>query len=200
MTTSITTFKTPEVTVRFSNMEIDALRKKFTMLVETKSAKQRKFVGKIVSGNITAELADYFSLLKDEKVKVPADNEQGYEFIPTGKKLTNFQKYLKKAGIEYYPNILKDLSFEAYNTSEDYKSNPFRLVVYAGGNSTLTLVNISSKVKISHVDTTTGEVSDKYYHRLFTDSNGNTRRSFVIPKNYRRLMVQEVKEVEVLQD
>lgn len=198
MTTTVTSFNTPDVTVRYSLIEIDAIKKHFSMYVETKTKAQRKFTGKMVSGNITPELAEYFSLLKDEKVKVAADNEAGFEFIKTGHRLTNFQKYLKKSGIEYSANILKELVFESHNTSEDYKSNPFRLVIYTTGNATLTLVNISSKKKVSYVDTATGAVTDKYYHRLYTDASGKTRRSFVIPKNYRRLMVQVAKEVEVV--
>lgn len=198
MKTTISNFVTPEVDVRFSNLVVDSLKKHFTMTVGTRAIGKRKFTEKQISGNITSDLADWFSLLRDEKVKVAADNEQGFEFIKTGRKLTNFQKYLTKRGIEQTPNILNSLVFESPNDSQDYALNPFRLVVYTTGKCTLTLVNVASKKKVSHVDVNTGETTDKYYNRLFINKEGKAQKSFIIPQYFRRLMVQETKEIEVM--
>ena len=117
MKTLISKFVAPQVEVRFSNLVVDSLKKHFSMTVGTRAAGKRKFTEKEISGNITADLADWFSLPRDEKVKVAADNEQGFEFIKTGRKLTNLQKYMMKRGIDEVPNILNQLVFEYHQSA-----------------------------------------------------------------------------------
>lgn len=197
MKTTISTFVTPEGKVRISNLVVDSYSKHFTASIGFKAKGKRTYKFKDISGTVTTELAEWLSKLTPEKVKIAADNEQGFQFVPTGRRLTFFQKYLIKRGIPE-DTLLPSLVFESDNTSQSYAENPFRLVSYASGKFTLTLVNASSKKIVSHLDTSTGQITNKYYQRLFTDKEGNTRRSFITPDHYKRLIKQVQTEVETI--
>lgn len=196
MKTIVSKFNAPEVTVRITNLSVDAYNKKFSLTLSTKEKGKRKWNTEDIAGTITKEVAEYFSLLKDEKIKVVADNEVGYVYQTTGRKLTNFQRYLIKRGIQETPGILSAMKFEADNYSEEYPQNPFRIVRYQDGRNTLTLINVSSMVRKAYLDPNSNETTSRYSYRTFVDANGQTRRSFIIPKYYRRLVVQELIEVE----
>lgn len=193
----ILSYTTPEVTVQFSNISVDAFRKQFTLTLGTKEKGKRKFTERQISGSITKELASWLSELTPEVVKVKADNEEGFIKMKTGRKLTGFQKYLIKRELELFNSPLRALTFTADNNSEDYASNPFRLVCYANGHNTLTLVRARSMKVVERLDTTTGEVHKSFYNQTFVDDNGITRKSFNIPKFYRRLILQQEVEVEL---
>ena len=196
MKTSILKFVAPEGTVRLSNMVIDAYKKQFSAILGFKAKGKRTFTEQAVAGTITGELANWFSLITDEKIKVEALNERGYIMEKTGRKLTNFQKYLKKMNIEETPNVLHSLIFEDNNTSEVYQNNPFKLVMYAEGKCTLSLVNSVAKTKIERVEPSTGEIHTYYKDRYFVDANGKNRKSYTIPAYYKRLIVQQQVEVQ----
>lgn len=198
MKTTVSTFVTPEVVVRLSNINVNPKERKVTFTLETKTEKRKTFDKQIVEASITSELYNYLTLLKDDKVKVAANNEKGYEYIKTGTKSTSFQKFLAKKQIAYKTGILSELVFESLNTSEDYLSNPFRLVRYSNGNSVLTLVNLPSKSKKDVVDIATGEIKSFYSQKIGTLADGKRVKAFIMPAKYRRLVIQESKEVEVI--
>lgn len=198
MKTTVSTFVTPEVVVRLSNINVNPKERKVTFTLETKTEKRKTFDKQIVEASITSELYNYLTLLKDDKVKVAANNEKGYEYIKTGTKSTSFQKFLAKKEIAYKTGILSELVFESLNTSEDYLSNPFRLVRYSNGNSVLTLVNLPSKSKKDVVDIQTGEIKSFYSQKIGTLADGKRVKAFIMPAKYRRLVIQDTKEVEVI--
>lgn len=192
MTTQVTTYETPEVTVLLSNLEIDLKSKKFSLDLGTKTKRQKKFRLEKVSGNITNELYSYLTRMTD--VKVPVKDGEEVKWIKTGRQATLFQKFLAKKGVDFYPGILKDMTFECSNTSDKYAENPFRLVML-GENNVLTLVNIPSKSKttVLNQDGTTST----YYKVKKGTFNGKTMRAFIRPDRYRRLVIKTTKEVEV---
>ena len=198
MKTTVSTFVTPAVIVRLSNIVVTPKERTATFTLETKTAKRKTFDKQIVTATITSELYNYLTLLKDDKVKVAANNQNGYEFIKTGTRSTSFQKFLAKKEIAYAPGVLATLVFESENESADYLSNPFRLVMYANGNAVLTLVNLPSKSKKETVDPTTGEIKSFYSNKIGTLADGTRVKAFIRPEKYRRLVVQSTKEVEVI--
>lgn len=199
MKTNVLSFVTPEAKVRFSNVTINPEERTASFTLSTKAKRARKWTEEQITSTITAELYNYLTLMRDDQVKVPANNERGYDLIKTGTKSTSFMRYLKRREMEFASGVLKSMVFECDNTSEDYYSNPFRLVRYVEGNSVLTLVNVQSKSRKETVDVETGEVSVKYATRYGQLKDGTTVKAFIMPKNYRRLVVQENKEVEVFE-
>ena len=199
MKTTVSTFVTIDAVIRMSNINIDFKQRKGSMVLGIKEAGKRKFSEENVNFTITSELYDYLVLLRDNKVKVAADNERGYDFIKTGTKSTSFQKFLAKIDKEFKPGILQELVFETNNTSDDYCSCPFRLVKYAEGNAVLTLVNLVSKSKKDIIDPSTGEVKTFYSQKYGTLNDGTRVKAFVRPEKYRRFIQQTISEVEVVE-
>ena len=198
MKTTVSTFVTPEVLVKFSNISVNMKERKISLEVATKTPKRKTYDKELVEATMTAELYNYLTMLRDDKVKVAADNEQGYQFINTGTKSTSFQRFLAKKEVQYKPGILQELVFETDNTSSDYLDNPFRLVKYSNGNAVLTLVNLPSKSKKETADPTTGEVKAFYSTKIGTLADGKRVKAFIRPEKYRRLVLQSTKEVEVM--
>lgn len=202
MTTSnvqtVTTFVTPEAVIRMSNIRVLPKERKAIITLGTKEKGKRKFTEVEVEASITSELYDYLTVLKDDKVKVAADNEKGFEFIKTGTRSTSFQKFLAKKGIPFAHGVLSTIVFESDNTSPDYLANPFRLVMF-NDRAVLTLVNIPSKSRKEIVDISTGEVKTYYNQKYGSFADGTRVRAFIRPEKYRRLVVQSTKEVEVIQ-
>jgi hypothetical protein len=199
MKTTISTFVTPEVKVKLSNININPSERKVMLTLGTKEKGKKKFNDEVVEATITSELYNYLTLLRKDKIQVVADNERGFDWKDTGTSSTSFQRFLAKKGIEYKSGILPTLVFEGENTSTDYIENPFRLVRYANGNAVLTLVNLPSKSKKETVDVSTGEVKSFYSNKIGTLADGTKVKAFVRPEKYRRLVIQTTKEVEVFQ-
>ena len=199
METTVSTFVTPEVQVRLSNISVNPKERKATITLGTKEKGKKKFTDEVVVVTITSELYNYLTLLRKDKIQVVADNEKGFQWIDTGTSSTSFQRFLAKKGIEYKSGILSTLVFEGDNNSTDYIENPFRLVRYANGTAVLTLVNIPSKSKKESVDVSTGEIKTFYSNKIGTLADGSRVKAFIRPEKYRRLVIQSTKEVEVFQ-
>lgn len=194
----ITEFSTPDVMVRLTGLTINPKERKATFTLSTKAPRARKWTDEVVTSTITAELYNYLALMRDDQVKVAANNERGFDFVKTGTRSTSFMRYLKKREIEFTSGILSTLVFECNNTSDVYIDNPFRLVRYAEGNSVLTLVNVQSKSRKEIIDVETGDITTTYSTRYGQLKNGQVVKAFIMPNNYRRLVVQTTREVEVM--
>lgn len=192
MKTVIKSFETPNALVNFSKITLDTNKRTFSLTLKTKEQGQRKFREEKIEGTITNELNDYFTLLKDVKVPVKTEDDKVI-WVPTGRKLTNFQRFLAKTDREISIKI-EDMVFECNNTSETYQDNPFRLVMLDQKNI-LTLVTTPSKSK-KQVVQADGTVKT-FYRRKQGVYQGKKVNAFISPKNYRRLIIQTEKEVEV---
>lgn len=199
MKTTVSTFVTPEVQVRLSNIVVNPKERKATFTLATKEKGKKKFTEEVVTATITSELYNYLTLLRKDKIQVVANNERGFKWIDAGTSSTSFQRFLTKKGIEYKSGVLSTLIFESANTSTDYIENPFRLVRYANGTAVLTLVNLPSKSKKETVDVSTGEIKAFYSNKIGTLADGTRVKAFIRPEKYRRLVVQTTTEVEVYQ-
>lgn len=197
MTTTIKTFVTPDVQVKLSNILVNPKERKATITLGTKAKGKRKFTEQQVEATITSELYNWLTRLTDNKVKVAADNEAGFEFIPTGERSTGFQKFLAKKGLEFKTGILQSLEFVSHNTSTEYQDNPFRIVMF-DDRAVITLVNIPSKSRKEVVDINTGEIKTFYTQKYGKFADGTTTKAFINKDKYRRLVVQTTKEVEVI--
>lgn len=198
MKTLVNKFNAPQGTVQLSNIMVDCYAKHFTATIGFKAKGKRKFATKEISGTITRDIAAYFSELRDETIRVEALNEQGFILQKTGRKLTNFQRYLAKRDIDI-TLPLDTMVFEDDNHSDTYPANPFKLVTYLSGKITISLINIKSKVVKSIMDPATGEVTNRYYNPTYIDKNGVTKKSYVSPNFYRRLIIEEEVEVQAYQ-
>ena len=200
MKTNVTTYATPEVKVQLSNIVIDPKKRTATFTLGTKAKGKRKFDLEQVEANINHRLYNYFTQLREEKIKVVADNEKGFEYVGTGVKSTSFQRFLAKKGIEFKSGILKSLVFECDNKSPEYLDNPFRVVMYDNGKVALTLVNLPSKSVRETVDVNTGEIKSFYSTKVGTLADGKQVQAFIRPEKYRRLVIQYITEREVYQE
>jgi hypothetical protein len=195
MSTSIVTYNTPEAVVRISNISLNPKDRKATLVLATKEKGKRKFIEEEIIVSLTAEVYHWFTQLKDDVVKEVADNPQGFVYTKTGTKSTTFQRYLKKLDMEFVPGILQTMSFESDNKSESYADNPFRIIRYTNGSNSITLVNVPSKKTVEKVDLSTGEVKPSYYQKYGKLNNGQSVKAFIMPKMYRRLVVQTTKVI-----
>lgn len=184
----------PDGIVAITNLMVDTNKKRFSCTLETMIKPKRKFSSEEVSGTITGELAEFFELMREDQVKVVANNEKGYEFIKTGTKSTSFQRWIVKAQREPMP--LHQMRFESANLSDDGKANPFKLVRLADGKNILSLVWVAAKKKTDIIDVNTGEIKSHFSKRYYNDGE-NIRPAFVAPQFYRRLIVEDVKTVEL---
>jgi hypothetical protein len=195
MSTSIVTYNTPEAVVRISNISLNPKDRKATLVLATKEKGKRKFIEEEIIVSLTAEVYHWFTQLKDDVVKEVADNPQGFVYTKTGTKSTTFQRYLKKLDMEFVPGILQTMSFESDNKSESYADNPFRIIRYTNGSNSITLVNVPSKKTVEKVDLSTGEVKPSYYQKYGKLNNGQSVKAFIMPKMYRRLVVQTTRVI-----
>lgn len=200
MKTNVTTYATPEVQVQLSNIVVNPKTRKATFTLGTKEKGKRKFSTEQVEASITSELYNYLTLLRDEKIKIVADNEQGFEYVKTGVKSTSFQRFLAKKGIEFKSGLLKELVFTSDNTSDQYLDNPFRVVLYDNGSAVMTLVNLPSKSSKETVDVNTGEIKTNWSNKIGTMADGKKVKAFIRPQKYRRLVIQYITERKVFQE
>ena len=194
MNTEIKTFVTPEAQIQFSNIVVDNVKKRFTLTLGIKEKGKRKFAEQPVEGTLTSELNDWFSKATPDKVQVKADNERGYDWLPTGTTSTAFQRYCKHNGIE---TSLDQITFTAENTSTDRNANPFRLVLLAERHI-LTLVNVAKRKRSESINPNSGEVSITYSVR-YGKIAGRTVKAFIKPSDYRRLVIQATRTVELVE-
>ena len=194
MKTLVKTMNRPNAKVRMSNIVIDIKTCKFSMTLGVKQGRQKLFREETISGKLNLEVKKWLTQMTPVKVQVPADNELGYEWIDSGNKLTGFQKFLNKQSIEFKPGILSTMVFESDNNSENYAENPFKIIRYADGNVSLTLVNIAPVRVIETADPTTGEVTTNYKQK-FIKIGESYREAYISKKYFVRYMVQEIKEV-----
>lgn len=196
-TVKVTEYATPNVDVRIARMSLNLKDKKATFFLSTREPGKKKWSAeKEVSAFMTKELIFWFTEYLDDKVKVVADNERGCEWIKTGKKSTGFQRFLAHKDIPFQPGILSEIVFECHNNSEDRSLNPFRVFI-GKENATITLVNVPSKKRVEKIDPETGEVSVSYHQRYGKLASGVIVKSFYKKEAYRRLIIQQEKEVEV---
>lgn len=78
MKTTVSTFVTPEVQVRLSNIVVNPKERKVSLTLSTKEKGKRKFTDEQVEATITSELYNWLTLLKDDSLRVIANNERGY--------------------------------------------------------------------------------------------------------------------------
>lgn len=194
MKTLVKTMNRPSGKVRMSNIVIDVKSCSFSMTIGTKQGRQKLFREETISGKINLEVKRWLTEMTPVKTQTPADNEVGYVWTDTGNKLTGFQKFLSKCNIEFKPGILSTLAFESENNSEQYAENPFKIIRYADGNCSLTLVNISPKKHSQTIDPTTGVITDSWKQK-FIKIGESYREAYVSKKFFVRYMVQEIKEV-----
>jgi len=192
MTTQITSFQTPEVTVQFSNIKLDHKKKTFSLTLGTKENGQRKFREEEVHGTLTSELYNYFTRMK--AVKIPVQKGDKIEWVRTGDMATGFQKHLAKKNIPFAPGVLSTQVFKSENTSTSYSDNPFRLVML-GEKNILTLVNVPSKKATTtlNADGTTST----YYKVKRGMIDNKPVKAFIRPEKYRRLIRKVTEQVEV---
>lgn len=197
---TVNQFTTPNMIINMSGLKIN--QKSFTFSLMLSGSMNGVIYSEPVeiTGKVTVELMNWLTLVKDEKVQVKADNEKGFEWIKSGRRVTSFQRYLEKAGwgsIVDSPNTLEDLVFECSNTSEDYIANPFRLVTRLNGTATLTMVNIPSKKRIETINEETGEHTIRYTTKYGTFKDGTAVKAFIHPTKYRRYTFEEITQREV---
>jgi hypothetical protein len=162
-----TSFKLPNVDVKYSNIIINHKNRTATIDVQT-----RKHGNKRWSKVTTIEAVVTKALLDWAMLKF-----KSYD----GSETTAFKLYLKKRGIEFYPGILRTLTFESYNLSEDYQENPFKLVYYNNGKHTLTLVNVRPLIKDS---------KGNYHKPVYQNKEGEIKMSYYSKNSFRRLVIQ----------
>ncbi len=125
--------KTQEV--KYSNIRVCLKTRTVTLDVCTRKVGGKRWL-KANSFEITAKLSQTL-----------------YQWLATysvnhnGAKITPFQKYLINRNIQFRPGILKTMEFVSHNLSEDYKENPFKLLLFDDGSSQLTLVHLKNKIK-----------------------------------------------------
>lgn len=194
MKTLVNKMTTPNVQVRMSNIEIDVKKFTFKLTLGTKTSRQKNFREEVVTGKTTVELIEWLTLKVKERIKIVADNEQGFEWVESGNLLTGFQMFLKKRNLEFVPGILKSSTFTSDNKSEEFGDNPFKLIQYMSGHRTLTLVNIGSKSVVTKEDPTTGEVTE-FWKRNYIKIGERMMPSFFGKKSFVRYLVQQAVEV-----
>ena len=194
MKTLVKKMNRPEGKIKMSNILIDIKNCTFSMTIGIKQGRQKLYREETISGKLNLEVKKWLTQMTPVKIQVPANNEQGYQWIDSGNKMTGFQKFLNKKGIEFKPGILNELSFESNNNSENYADNPFKIIRYANGNVSLTLVNIAPVKVVETADPTTGEIKTNYKQK-FIKIGESYREAFVSKKFFVRYMIQEIKEV-----
>ena len=141
----------PTEEIRYSNINVSVKSNSVSIDIQRRKVGGKRWKKKYtINAKMSYELRSW---LLDKKVK-----------LSNGNKATGFQKYLEKQGIEFHPGILKDMSFECHNLSEEYAENPFKILLYPDGSSCITLVHIKRKIKNQN-----GEWVDqarKYYSKF----------------------------------
>ena len=195
----VSSFQTPDVFVTMENVKINSKTCRFTLDLSLSNDGITYGEVEMISGTITPELREWMSKPKPVMALVVADNERGYEKVPTGVDLTPAQRYLSKTGWEskiYQEGAIESLIFEAHNRSDVYQDCPFRLFIGLE-RCTLTLVNKPSRKmsKVYNEQTATTEV--KYTKKIGTFASGQKTLAFVNKTEYRRLIIEttQVKEV-----
>ena len=194
MTTTVKQFVAPESVVRFSNIKVDVKNWTFEVTLGTKTKKQKLFREEVVTGKVSRELYKWLTEAFKERIKVEDQSEQGYYYAETGNLLTGFKSYLAKKNIEFKPGILNQLVFESDNKSDSYADNPFKLIKYADGKASLTLVNVGVKKAIIEEDPNTGE-SKSYWKQTFVKMGDRITPQFFNKKHYIRLRIEQFIEV-----
>lgn len=202
-TVNVKTFTAPNLIIKLENIRINSALCTFTANV---SMSANGFVWsepEKLSGKITLELKRWLTVVKDEKFKVKADNEKGFEYVASGRRLTSFQRFLEASGfgsLADSPDMLSSLEFECHNLSENYLANPFRIVRRIDGNCTMTLVNLAPKKRIETLNEETGEHTIRYSTKYGKFSNGEVVKAFIATSNYKRFIFEEVVTRELYQE
>lgn len=198
MKTNVKVTIIPESVIQMSNIKIDLVSNHFELTLGYTLKGKRKANIETVSGNITPELKDWLMVSRPEKVQVPDGDKT--KWVETGHNMTGFEKYLKKVGIEFQPGILTAMTFTAANNSDDYYQFPFKLVMLKNQNkSVLSLVNVSSKERKEYRDPNTGETTVKYNSKYFQNKDGAWQKSYVSKEYYKRLIIVDLQEVDVVE-
>ncbi len=193
MNTTVKNFERPEGQVHFSAVNIDTAKCTFSLNYAFVAKGKRKIIFVPVKGTITPELKEWLTKVFPEKVNVVIDgNTVSRE---TGVNTTGFQIFLKRIEKQFVPGILSTLTFTGDNNSEDYYTNPFKLIIL-NDKSVLSLVNIAPKEKKMQFNPESGKTEIHYKQRYFKVGN-DFRRSYVPKKNYCRLIIQQDKIVEI---
>lgn len=202
-TVIVNVFTTPERMVKLTDVRINAETLRFVANIQLGTESGIWSVPEEISGTITVELKKWLTLIKDEKYKVKADNDRGFEYVKSGRRLTSFQRFLEKSGFESLassPDMLSSLEFECSNTSENYMANPFRIVRRIDGKCTMTLVNLPSKKRVETVNEETGEHTVYYTTKYGKFASGEITKAFINPSKYRRFIYEESVTKELFQD
>lgn len=193
MNTTVRNFERPQGLVYFSAINIDVAKCTFSMQYAFVPKGKRKVVLNTVSGTITPELKEWLAKVFAEKVVVMENDQRTTR--ETGRNITGFQLFLDRISEVFTPGILSTLTFKSENNSEDYYSNPFKLVMLNDKN-VLTLVNVAPKAKSMKFNPTTGK-TDIYYTQRYFKVGEHYRKSYVPKKHYTRLILQQDKLMEV---
>ena len=91
---TVNQFTTPNMIINMSGLKIN--QKAFTFSLMLSGSMNGVIYSEPVeiTGKVTVELMNWLTLVKDEKVQVKADNEKGFEWIKSGRRVTSFQRYL----------------------------------------------------------------------------------------------------------
>lgn len=185
-------FDMPTNKVAITDLFVDTTKKTFTAKLGVKEGrKAMKFED--ISGTITNDLAEFFSLKRKQKIQVTENGET--KWVPTGVTETSFERWLGKKGQTYVPGTLRDMLFEDDAHSESALGNPFKVIRLLNGKNILSLVWVASKKKTESVDVNTGEVSAHYTKKYYRDENNVLRPSFTAPQYYRRLIIESLRQV-----
>lgn len=165
MTTNTATVQkfVTEGKVSMKNLVINPKNGSFTIDFAFIEGRQKKFNFQTISGNITPELYEWFTKVFVDRV------EEGSAVA--GEETTAFKKYLKRKDIEYKPGILKELSWECSNKSDQFDDCPFRLTISPKYDSaTLNLVYKYAKVvKDKRFDPNTGKTVKIFGYKKFAN-------------------------------
>ena len=144
----------PTQDVQYSNISVSI--KEFTVTLDVRTRKQgNKRWSK--ANRITAKLSYHlYNWLIHKRVLLNSQDKNS-------QKITGFQKYLVKQGIEFHPGILSTMKFESSNLSEVYAENPFKLIAYEDGAYSITLVHLKNKVKETNGNWTNQK--NRYYSK-----------------------------------
>lgn len=125
--------------VQFSNITITDLKKGLVEItIKTKKPSGKRWLNKrIINCTMSPDLREWFFSFSNAIVK----DIHGNTYSDPSNKMTGFQKYLVRKDITFKRGILKELSFQSNNLSEDYYENPFKVIQYDDGHNSLTLVN-----------------------------------------------------------
>ena len=189
----IPSFVKPNVKVRFTNVVINNTLGIFSLDYQTKDGRKKWSEPISVSGRTTMPVRSYFSFKLKETKKFAADNEKGYEVLPTGMHIRPFDLFIEKAkafGYEYSKETSENV-FESDNHSPDRFANPFELVRIDDKSGDDELTRYVLNMVNTPVEKRKGANDEiEYFQKTYISAEGTKRLNHKTPNYYDRLFIQ----------